>query len=53
MGANHGPIEDGEKKRLLRFETWCYRKNRQASWGEKVTKEEVFRITNQKRKFLQ
>lgn len=41
-----------ERKRLLAFETWCYRRIMKISWKEMITNEEVYRRVGERRCFL-
>jgi hypothetical protein len=40
---------DAERRRLEVFEVWCHRRMMRISWFDRVTNEEVFRRTGEKR----
>jgi hypothetical protein len=48
-GCETWVINDTEKKKLVAFEIWCWRRMEKISWIEWKTNEEVFRTVGEKR----
>jgi len=51
-GSETWTIGKTEEKRLLAFETWCYRRLLRISWTKHITIEEVYRRVGETRSFL-
>lgn len=51
MEARRGSSVKQKGKRLLTFETWCYRRLREVSWIDHITNEEVYRRAGETRSF--
>ena len=51
-GSETWTIGRPEEKKLMAFETWCWRRMMKVSWREHMTNEEVFKRANESRSFM-